>query len=942
MAKLTILGTDKPRLGKEEKYSISMYGDWLHLSKNPFITPMKAPKTIWHIMVQTKTGWRRAEKNKEGLIVPYTFNQKSLMHKGIKIVVEQGENSGELIVHPQRAKEPKITKVELLDGNYKPIPKGKQISYRDTIIARAHCVEMFKMNVAFTLWEDDAQGEGHDPIKNALNKINLIPVLKPVNEKGIAEAVFRLPAYTMAVQIANARIAAGDKNEGKTHEYYVTADIVNTKIQKASPNVNVTNPNYNPEPPKRQRTSPQNTPQQKPKTPTPPSEKSKPKQDSPKFPVTTNGKSNSDRQGKILSAEFVDNKGNKLHSSKVGKTVIMKITAKEMKNKKVKVIIWEEDNFTWTNDEIYNKDWILTGDINFIGVSLTKKMFDQANDGGGDSQRQQYFIEVIYDESSVKSSVMPITLDAEPTKIPKGKSDIVIKGQKINKSKEICFCNRDFEEKDVRKLVKLLKGSETIWEGQALKVGKRAACNISDKTFTTLTKELNATLRKYKINTCAQKMHFLAQTCEETGTFALSEETKSKFLSSQSIYKGRGLLQLTGVKTDINDDKSLYNKPGPYKEYSDYKGDKSIITSPEIVANNVHYCIDSGGWIWSINQKMTNDPKSQAITRWGKETLGKSLNELAIFVDKYLELISVLLNGRNKETGMPNGWEKRKSNYNTLKTFFFMFDKFHGDNNKTSVAKDIITYHIFNSGKIERHIPKNIKAGFENKYKYVYHDENNKEHDVCIVDWLEIDKVKREKPNPISIPKGYISHESFNILGVNQKNLYKYSDGTVIASGDAGEGGGTIRLKFVKAGGKAILVKLPDPLNYNSGNVKINLSFENTIRKYMGRDHLAALIGALAQCGLPLVSEGSAMKDGTCFPSVSHTNGESIDSDYFTLANTQKYINAMADFGIKNFYYKPGMKLKKPVKATIFKEDAHHKAHLHCGSTKINVIEIKE
>ena len=441
MAKLTIIGTDKPRLGKEEKYSISMYGDWLHLSKNPFITPMKAPKTIWHIMVQTKTGWRRAEKNKEGLIVPYTFNQKSLMHKGIKIVVEQGENSGELIVHPQRAKEPKITKVELLDGNYKPIPKGKQISYRDTIIARAHCVEMFKMNVAFTLWEDDAQGEGHDPIKNALNKINLIPVLKPVNEKGIAEAVFRLPAYTMAVQIANARIAAGDKNEGKTHEYYVTADIVNTKIQKASPNVNVTNPTYNPEPPKRQRTLPQ-----KPKPASPPAEKPKPKPDSPKFPVTSNGKSNTDREGKILSAEFVDTNGNRLNSSKVGKTVIMKITAKDLINKKVKVIIWEEDNFTWTNDEIYNKDWILTGDVNFIGVSLTKKMFDKANDGGGDSQRQQYFIEVIYEETSVKSSVMPITLDAEPTKIPKGKSDTVIKEPKQNKTNSTCICKEQYKD----------------------------------------------------------------------------------------------------------------------------------------------------------------------------------------------------------------------------------------------------------------------------------------------------------------------------------------------------------------------------------------------------------------------------------------------------------------------------------------------------------------
>ena len=441
MAKLTILGTDKPRLGKEEKYSISMYGDWLHLSKNPFITPMKAPKTIWHIMVQTKTGWRRAEKNKEGLIVPYTFNQKSLMHKGIKIVVEQGENRGELIVHPQRAKEPKITKVELLDGNYKPLPKGKQISYKDTIIARAHCVEMFKMNVAFTLWEDDAQGEGHDPIKNALNKINLIPVLKPVNEKGIAEAVFRLPAYTMAVQIANARIAAGDKNEGKTHEYYVTADIVNTKIQKASPNVNVTNPTYNPEPPKRQRTLPQ-----KPKPASPPAEKPKPKPDSPKFPVTSNGKSNTDREGKILSAEFVDTNGNRLNSSKVGKSVIMKITAKDLINKKVKVIIWEEDNFTWTNDEIYNKDWILTGDVNFIGVSLTKKMFDKANDGGGDSQRQQYFIEVIYEETSVKSSVMPITLDAEPTKIPKGKSDTVIKEPKQNKTNSTCICKEQYKD----------------------------------------------------------------------------------------------------------------------------------------------------------------------------------------------------------------------------------------------------------------------------------------------------------------------------------------------------------------------------------------------------------------------------------------------------------------------------------------------------------------
>ena len=52
----------------------------------------------------------------------------------------------------------------------------------------------------------------------------------------------------MTVLIANARTASGDKSEGATHEYYVTADVVSKHIQKASPNVNVINPTHNPEP----------------------------------------------------------------------------------------------------------------------------------------------------------------------------------------------------------------------------------------------------------------------------------------------------------------------------------------------------------------------------------------------------------------------------------------------------------------------------------------------------------------------------------------------------------------------------------------------------------------------------------------------------------------------------------------------------------------------
>ncbi len=502
-------------------------------------------------------------------------------------------------------------------------------------------------------------------------------------------------------------------------------------------------------------------------------------------------------------------------------------------------------------------------------------------------------------------------------------------------AKANCFCNKDFEEKDVRKLVKLLKGSETIWEGQALKGGRRAECNISDKTFITLTKSLNAAFKKYNINTCIKKIHFLAQVTEETGTFALSEETTGQHASSQSIYKGRGLLQLTGVKNNTG----LYNEPGPYQDYADYKNDQSIVRNPNIVANNVDYCIDSGAWIWSINKKMPKSP-SKAVDRWGDETSGKSLNELATYTDKYLELISVLLNGRNENTKMPNGWEKRKSNYNLLKTGFFMYDWYHGDRSKTIIAKDIITYHIYSDGKIERHTPKKIKAGYEQKYKYVYHDMNDNQYYVCIVDWIEIDKVKHVGKSIVE--RGYISHETFNVKGVNQKHVYKYTDGSIIASGDAGEGGGTVTRKYSKAGGKTIIIKVPEPLSYSSGNVKVNLKFENTIRTYMGRDHFAALIGALADCGLSLTSEGSAMKDGTCFPSVSHTNGEIIDTDYLVLSNTQKYVNSMAKYGFKTMLYKPGMNIKKPHGVTTFKEDSHHSAHLHCGSSTIHVLEIKE
>ncbi|SHF99787.1 peptidoglycan DD-metalloendopeptidase family protein [Chryseobacterium vrystaatense] len=493
MGKLTIIGNDKPIIGEKEIYSVSSVNEWGNLLQ-PLNNPLQTPKTYWEVLVETKTGWRKGGSNKEGQTVPYTFGQKSLFHKGIKIVVQQGEDKAELRVHPQRAKESKITKVDLLDANYKPIPKGKKLSYRDTIIARAYCVEMFMMRVAFSLWEDDAQGEGHDPVINALNKINLVPVLGTVDEKGIAEAVFRLPAYTMAVQIANARIAAGDKDEGAAHEYYVTADVINRKIQQTSPNVNVSNPTYTEAPP-RQRKMPAGQSLPLPKSvPVKP----KPKEETAKFPQTPAAKKQGDPEGKILSAEFTDGRGRSVKNAKTGDVVSIKIISQNMKGKNVKVRIWEEDFSKWSHDLLYEKTVQLIGETSFVNyITLTKEMYSKGYSLG--EKELEYFIEVEHNNTSVTSAVIPVTLDAPQTIVPKGKSVYVVGEREVEKTTDVKCprCKREITIDLIKQVYSNCKDSKILDE---------------------LAKSLNKYKNVYKLDTCARKAHFFAQSIQESGT----------------------------------------------------------------------------------------------------------------------------------------------------------------------------------------------------------------------------------------------------------------------------------------------------------------------------------------------------------------------------------------------------------------------------------------
>ena len=95
---------------------------------------------------------------------------------------------------------------------------------------------------------------------------------------------------------------------------------------------------------------------------------------------------------------------------------------------------------------------------------------------------------------------------------------------------------------------------------------------------------------------------------------------------------------------------------------------------------------------------------------------------------------------------------------------------------------------------------------------------------------------------------------------------------------------------------------MPDSINKKNIDKSVIYSFTKTTRRYCGPEHFACFIGALAETGLILKSGGACEEDGTCYPSVSHINGQSIDTSYLNDKDEQKFINALWDFGFRTHY----------------------------------------
>ncbi|WP_330745611.1 glycoside hydrolase family 19 protein [Chryseobacterium sp. CP-77] len=480
----TIIGNQNPLVGTTYTYEIKPSGLSFGLKGD----------YEWYLFKKQKNGsWKDITgKPKTGEKVTYNFGEIALgiefqmkvyeTKKGILPgLPSTRELAGSCVLIPTSNKVPKIDKVVLFNRGAKDVNKA---SYRDTLIAQAHCIAMFNKEIEFHLWEDDAPGKGHDASINKNNR-HTRSYKARVNEKGIAEVSIPLMSDEKILrQMANQFLMKGDRNEGANHEYYVTATY-SGQIQGASQvNVDVANPDY--------KGQPQNQPKPKPQ----------PEKHTPKFPAGQGGgPKQPDPKGNIIEALFIDDTGKELSKVAVGDKVRVRIHSKNMVGKHIQYVIWEYD--TTSNDEVYRSGNIkIPADVcDTSGFIITKDIFGKGIDshiGDPDSDAQNYFIEIISKDLSAESQKFGVNseglMQVEKVKSAAG----VQKTQDPKPENGKCpNCDKDITLDQMKKIFP----------------------DCKDETkLKSVMEAYNKYMSKFQMNTCWNKAHFFAQTRIEAGT----------------------------------------------------------------------------------------------------------------------------------------------------------------------------------------------------------------------------------------------------------------------------------------------------------------------------------------------------------------------------------------------------------------------------------------
>ena len=242
-----------------------------------------------------------------------------------------------------------------------------------------------------------------------------------------------------------------------------------------------------------------------------------------------------------------------------------------------------------------------------------------------------------------------------------------------------CSCNRDLTLGELEEIVSALRKAEKITRND-LFYDVKCTLPESQKKYSVFQNELNKIFKKYDINTCIRRIHFLAQLYHESDRFRTTIEyadgtyynppNASRKTHPDAVkngntkmgdgpkYRGRGLIQLTWKNN--------------YKLYKSYSNN-DVVSNYTMIDTSLAVSCDVSGWFWTQGKILIRGEKWRGypkinITSNGNNYHTINMNIIADDITKtdseITTTITFLVNGGD------NGLDHRKANVKKLRDIF--------------------------------------------------------------------------------------------------------------------------------------------------------------------------------------------------------------------------------------------------------------------------------
>lgn len=270
--------------------------------------------------------------------------------------------------------------------------------------------------------------------------------------------------------------------------------------------------------------------------------------------------------------------------------------------------------------------------------------------------------------------------------------------------------------------------------------------------------------------------------------------------------------------------------------------------------------------------------------------------------------------------------------------------------------------HTYNGAEVNKRIGK-IDNNEATQATYIFHNLIDNEYEICE---CEVSKVRKRQNGvrlstsslEINVPTGYaesrpapggdaMTNYYYNLNNTSdiQNNLQDYY---YIVTRDNPNGTNTdygvrrYRLLNPNDSNDLIsLVRMPNNLNFDEGTgndrVYATFSYQNTQRRFCNVDCFAGFLGVLIQLHRDdIICTGMCFGDATSYPSVTHPNGDSVDTTYLsTLVIEQTKVNAFRDYYFTNILRGSNSWYPNLV-GTSYSNG--HNDHLHSGDFNSNLV----